>query len=113
MGYRPRERLLRVELPLAVPLMIAGVRLAAVTLIGLATVASILGSSFGGLVIILPISLQLFPEYGLDLIPTFIAMVLLAIPPILVNAYAGLREVDNDFDESGDQYCLIAEATPA
>ena len=49
MGYRPRERLLRVELPLAVPLMITGVRLAAVTLIGLATVASILGSSFGGL----------------------------------------------------------------
>ena len=26
---------------------------------------------------------------------------------------AGLREVDNDFDESRDQYCLIAEAVPA
>jgi hypothetical protein len=26
---------------------------------------------------------------------------------------AGLREVDNDVDESRDQYCLIAEATPA
>ena len=49
MGYRPRERLLRVEIPLAVPLMFAGLRLAAVTLIGLATVVSILGSSFGGL----------------------------------------------------------------
>lgn len=49
MGYTPRERLLRVELPLAVPLMIAGLRLAAVTLIGLATVVSILGSSYGGL----------------------------------------------------------------
>ena len=47
--------------------------------------------SYAVIVIILPFSLQLFPEYGLDLIPTFVAMVLLAIPPILVNAYAGLR----------------------
>ena len=49
MGYTRRERLLRVELPLAVPLMIAGVRLASVTTIGLATVASVLGDTFGGL----------------------------------------------------------------
>ena len=60
MGYRPRERLLRVELPLAVPLMIAGVRLAAVTLIGLATVASILGSTFGGLGQLITEGLQTF-----------------------------------------------------
>ena len=26
---------------------------------------------------------------------------------------AGLREVDSDFDDSRDQYCLIAEATRA
>ena len=39
-------------------------------------------------------------EFGLELIPTFIAMVLLAIPPILVNAYAGLREVDRDLVEA-------------
>lgn len=49
MGYTRRQRLLRVELPLAVPLMIAGLRLAAVTTIGLATVASIMGTAFGGL----------------------------------------------------------------
>jgi osmoprotectant transport system permease protein len=49
MGYTRRQRLLRVELPLAVPLMIAGVRLASVTTIGLATIASVLGDSFGGL----------------------------------------------------------------
>jgi osmoprotectant transport system permease protein len=60
MGYRPHERLLRVELPLAVPLMITGVRLAAVTLIGLATVASILGSSFGGLGQLITDGLQTF-----------------------------------------------------
>ena len=60
MGYRRRERLMRVELPLAVPLMITGVRLAAVTLIGLATVASILGSSFGGLGQLITEGLQTF-----------------------------------------------------
>jgi osmoprotectant transport system permease protein len=49
MGYTRRERLIRVELPLAVPLMIAGVRLASVTTIGLATVAAVLGDTFGGL----------------------------------------------------------------
>ena len=49
MGYTRRERLRRVELPLAVPLMITGLRLATVTTIGLATVAAILGDSFGGL----------------------------------------------------------------
>jgi osmoprotectant transport system permease protein len=49
MGYTRRQRLFRVELPLAVPLMIAGVRLASVTTIGLATIAAVLGDAFGGL----------------------------------------------------------------
>ena len=49
MGYTRRQRLLRVELPLAVPLMIAGIRLASVTTIGLATVAAVLGDVFGGI----------------------------------------------------------------
>jgi osmoprotectant transport system permease protein len=48
MGYTRGQRLLRVELPLAVPLIMAGIRLAVVTTIGLATVASILGETFGG-----------------------------------------------------------------
>ena len=49
MGYTRRQRLLRVELPLAVPLMIAGIRLASVTTIGLATIVAVLGDQFGGL----------------------------------------------------------------
>lgn len=50
MGYTRRTRLLRVQLPLAVPLMMAGVRVAAVTTIGLVTVAAIIGGNrFGGL----------------------------------------------------------------
>ena len=60
MGYHARERLLRVEIPLALPLMMSGLRLAAVTLIGLATVVSILGSSFGGLGQLITDGLQTF-----------------------------------------------------
>jgi osmoprotectant transport system permease protein len=49
MGYSPRNRLVRVELPLALPLVIGGVRLASVSTIGLVTVSGILGDRFGGL----------------------------------------------------------------
>ena len=49
MGYTANGRLLRVELPLAVPLMMAGLRLASVSTIGLVTISGVLGQSFGGL----------------------------------------------------------------
>jgi osmoprotectant transport system permease protein len=50
MGYTSRSRLWRIQLPLALPLIMAGVRVAAVTTIGLVTVASIIGGDrFGGL----------------------------------------------------------------
>jgi osmoprotectant transport system permease protein len=62
--------------------------------------------SYAILVMVLPVSLALAPvvgypaSLGLSFIPTFTAMVLLAIPPILVNIYAGLRSVDRDLVES-------------
>jgi osmoprotectant transport system permease protein len=49
MGYAGRSRLLHVELPLAVPLIVAGVRLAAVSTIGLVVISGIIGDRFGGL----------------------------------------------------------------
>lgn len=57
--------------------------------------------SYGAMAMIWPISLAVSPEYGLSLIPTFGAMTLLAIPPIMVNAFAGIREVDRDLVEAG------------
>jgi osmoprotectant transport system permease protein len=57
--------------------------------------------SYALVVMILPISLTISPEYGLDPIPTFVSMTLLAIPPILIGAYAGLRAVDADLVEAG------------
>jgi osmoprotectant transport system permease protein len=46
-------------------------------------------------------SYALVPEYGLDPIPTFVAMTALAIPAILIGAYAGLRSIDADLVEAG------------
>jgi osmoprotectant transport system permease protein len=47
MGLTPAARVLRVELPLALPLILAGTRIATVSTIGLVTVAGIIGQ--GGL----------------------------------------------------------------
>jgi osmoprotectant transport system permease protein len=49
MGYTRRNRLVRVELPLALPLIVGGLRLASVSTIGLVTISGILGDRFGGL----------------------------------------------------------------
>lgn len=47
MGYRPLRQLLRVELPLALPVIVAGLRIATVTTIGLITITALIGE--GGL----------------------------------------------------------------
>jgi osmoprotectant transport system permease protein len=43
MGYRPWHRIVRVDLPLAVPAIIAGLRIATVTIVGLVTVTALVG----------------------------------------------------------------------
>ncbi|HEX2179191.1 MAG TPA: ABC transporter permease [Actinomycetota bacterium] len=43
MGYTDRQLLLRIELPLAFPVILAGIRVATVTIIGLVTVTSLIG----------------------------------------------------------------------
>ena len=47
MGLSPRRRVLSVELPLALPYIMTGIRVATVTTVGLVTVAAIIGQ--GGL----------------------------------------------------------------
>lgn len=47
MGYTPRQVLWQVEIPLALPVIFAGVRLATVTTIGLVTLTALIGK--GGL----------------------------------------------------------------
>lgn len=61
--------------------------------------------SFGVLGMALPLTLWLqqqldFRAGGVGVLPTFIALALLAIPPIVTNSYTGLREVDRDLVEA-------------
>jgi osmoprotectant transport system permease protein len=59
------------------------------------------------MVIPLPFTLALAPvlgypaPFGLTFLPIFIAMTFLAIPPLLVSTYAGLRSVDRELLEAG------------
>jgi osmoprotectant transport system permease protein len=60
MGMSPRQSLLRVELPLALPAIIAGLRIATVTVISLATVASLIDNEGLGAPILTAISNEVF-----------------------------------------------------
>jgi osmoprotectant transport system permease protein len=60
MGYSERELLWKVELPLALPVIAAGVRLATVTTIGLVTVTALIGLGGLGYFILLGIN-RFFP----------------------------------------------------
>jgi osmoprotectant transport system permease protein len=62
--------------------------------------------SYAVMVMVFPVALAMAPTLGYDprlgltFLPIFVAMVLLAIPPILVATYAGISEVDRDIVES-------------
>jgi osmoprotectant transport system permease protein len=63
--------------------------------------------SFAMMVIPVPLTLTLAPiigyepNFGLVFLPPFIAMTFLAIPPLLVATYSGLRSVDRELVEAG------------
>jgi osmoprotectant transport system permease protein len=57
--------------------------------------------SLAVIAIVLPLTVALDPQAGFKVYPTLVAMVVLAIPPLLVNAQAGLTAVDSDMVEAG------------
>jgi len=50
--------------------------------------------------IVLPVTVAIDPQLGFRVYPTLIAMVVLAVPPILVNTQAGIFGVDGDLVEA-------------
>ena len=56
--------------------------------------------SLGWLGIAYPISTGLFQRAGIGFLPAFFGLVALAIPPIVTNTYAGLRDVDPELREA-------------
>jgi osmoprotectant transport system permease protein len=75
MGYTPRQLLWQVELPLALPVIIAGLRVATVTTIGLTTVTALIGQ--GGLGYFILEGIQRF--FGTPLIVGSVLSVALAV----------------------------------
>lgn len=51
--------------------------------------------------IVLPITAAIDPQAGFKVYPTVVAMVVLAVPPILVNTQAGVAGVERDMVEAG------------
>ena len=71
---------------------------------GVAAGIANLGRSLPSLAVIaiaIPVTVLVDPVLGGTVLPTLVAMVVLAIPPILVNAYTGIAEVDRDLVEAG------------
>ena len=75
MGYTPRERLWRVELPLALAAIIAGVRIATISTIGLVTVTALIGQ--GGFGYFILDGIQRF--FSTELIVGAVGSIVLAI----------------------------------
>jgi osmoprotectant transport system permease protein len=77
MGYRPARLFFEIELPLALPVIIAGVRIAAVTVIGLVTVTALLG--LGGLGQFILRGFRVLPPYPTQIIVGTALSVALAV----------------------------------
>jgi osmoprotectant transport system permease protein len=77
MGYRPARLFWEIELPLALPVIVAGVRIAAVTVIGLVTVTALLG--LGGLGQFILRGFRVLPPYPTQILVGTALSVVLAI----------------------------------
>lgn len=85
MGYRPARLLFTVQLPLALPVIIAGIRVATVTIIGLVTVTSLLGmNNLGQLILSGFRSLPIFPT--LIVMGTLLSVLLAIVLDLLLLA---------------------------
>ncbi|WP_342041747.1 osmoprotectant update ABC transporter permease/substrate-binding subunit OpuFB [Bacillus sp. OTU2372] len=70
MGMNRRKRLLKVELPLAMPVIMAGIRTATIFIIGTATIASLIGAGGLGDIILLGISRNDYSLIVLGAVPS-------------------------------------------
>lgn len=75
LGYTPARRLFTVELPIALPVIVAGIRIAAVTIIGMVTVTALIGQGGLGQLFITGFTLS----FATPLIIGFVLSVALAV----------------------------------
>lgn len=88
-----------IAIALPVGLAIGHTRRGVTLAVGLANIGRAI-PTFAMMGIVLPFTQAIDPANGFGLYPTLLAMIILAIPPILVNSYAGVSEVDRDLVEA-------------
>lgn len=87
MGYTPLRRLVAIEVPLAVPAIVTGLRIASVTTIGLVTITAVIGAGGYGRLILDGLG-RFFPT------PTVVGAVLsMAMAAVVDVAFVGLGRV--------------------
>lgn len=79
MGYSPRRLFFRIELPLALPVIIAGLRIAGVTTIGLVTITALIGQGGVGFFILRGLNRFFSTEIVLGTLLSVILAVLLDV----------------------------------
>lgn len=95
MGYSPARMLVRIELPLALPSIVAGIRIATVTNVGLVTVAALIGQ--GGLGALINDGLQ--RDFSTPLVVG--AMLAVALAVVLDLGLLGLQRVIAPWQRKG------------
>jgi osmoprotectant transport system permease protein len=91
--------LIAMAIALPTGLYIGHTRRGATLAVGLATIGRAI-PTFAMMGIIAPFTQAIDPGNGFGLYPTLLAMIILAIPPILVNTYTGVSEVDRELVEA-------------
>ena len=108
MGMRPRQVLLNVELPLALPLMFAGIRTAAVYVVATATLAALAGGGGLGDIIVNQ------PTYGPEgVVAGSIAIAVLAFATEGAFALLLITVTARGLRKRGEQVLLEPTITPA
>ncbi len=79
MGYTRRRLFLEIELPLALPVIVAGIRIAAVTTIGLVTITALIGKGGLGFLILRGLNLFYSPVGTTQIVVGTVMSVLLAV----------------------------------
>lgn len=79
MGYTRTKRLLRVEFPLALPVIIAGVRIAAVTTLGLVTITAFIGQGGFGQFFITGFQQRYMMEVSVGVVASVVLAVLVDV----------------------------------
>lgn len=90
---------LAVAIALPIGLLVGHTRRGASLAVNLANIGRAL-PTLALITIVLPVTSAIDPQLGFKLYPTIIALVVLGIPPILVNTYVGISGVDPELVES-------------